>query len=49
MQTKVAYFDHPAGVDEAIGSAQVAVEPNGRVVDVNDALEMRSSVGTVRY
>jgi len=38
-EAKVRQLDHPSGVHQAVGSAQGAVESNGRVVQIDDALK----------
>jgi len=38
-EAKVRELDHPSGVYQAVGSAQGAVESNGRVVQIDDALK----------
>lgn len=44
MQSEVAYFNDPPGINQTIRGAQVAVKSNRRVVDVDDALQAISHV-----
>jgi len=46
-QTKVRQLYHPAGIDQAIGCAQRAVEADGRFVQVDDALRKPQGSGQI--
>lgn len=47
-QSKVRQLDHPTRVYEAVGRAQRAVEANGRLVQVDDALRKSECWGQIR-